>query len=95
MKILAANDKIRCVRCSRQPSYGKRYFFVTSEEAPETSFTINTVCIFLTMKNALELERLDRLLLKFLCHVDIQESFREDSATFDFLVITWESKRSW
>ena len=80
MKILAANDKIRCVHCSRQPSYHKQYFFVTSEEAPET------VCNFLTMKSAVVL---DRLLLKFLlCHVDIQESSREDSTTFNFLWVT-------
>ena len=86
MKILAANDKIRCVHCSRQPSYHKQYFFVTSEEAPETSLRLNTVCNFLTMKSAVVL---DRLLLKFLlCHVDIQESSREDSTTFNFLWAT-------
>ena len=27
--------------------------------------------------------------------MDIQESSHEDSATFNFLGITWESKRSW
>ena len=46
------------------------------------------------MKSAVEL---NGLLLKFsmLCHVNIQESSREDSAAFNFLGITRESKRSW
>ena len=28
-----------------------------------------------------------------LCHVDIQENSREDSATFNFLGITWEKAK--
>ena len=45
------------------------------------------------MKRAVELNRL--LLKLLLCHLDIQESNSEDSATFNFLEITWESERSW
>ena len=77
VEILAANDKMtKCVRGSSQPSYHKEYFFVTSEEVPETNLRINTVCNFLPVKSAVEL---NRLLLKFLlCHADIQESCRED-----------------
>ena len=76
MEILAANDKIKCVRSSSQPSYHKQYFFVTSEEVPETSLRINAVCNFLPVKSAVEL---NTLLLKFLlCHADIQERCRED-----------------
>ena len=46
------------------------------------SLRINTVYIFLTMKSAVEL---NKLLLKFvLCHMDIQESSCEDSATLTF-----------
>ena len=44
-------------------AYHKHYFFVTSEEAPEMSLRINTVYIFLTIKSAVEL---NKLLLKFL-----------------------------
>ena len=43
--------------CSRQPLYHKHYFFVTSDEVPEMSLRINTVCIFLTMESAVELNR--------------------------------------
>ena len=92
VKILIDNDKIRCMHCSRQPSYHKHYFFVTSEEAHKMSLRINIVYIFSTMKSAVEL---NKLLLKFLlCHMYIQESSCEESARFNFLGITWESKRS-
>ena len=43
--------------CSRQPPYHKHYFFATSDEVPEMSLRINTVCIFLTMESAVELNR--------------------------------------
>ena len=93
VKILVDNDKIRCMHCSSQPSYHEHYFFVTSEEAPKMSLRINIVYIFSTMKSAVEL---NKLLLKFLlCHMYIQESSCKDSARFNFLGITWESKRSW
>ena len=82
MKILAVNDKIRCMHCSGQPSYHKHYFFLISQEVLKMSLRINTVYIFLTMKSAVEL---NKLLLKFvLCHMDIQESSCEDSATLTF-----------
>ena len=56
VEILAANDKIKCVRCSSQPYYHKQYFFVTSKEVRETSLRINTVCIFFTREKCCETE---------------------------------------
>ena len=52
------------------------------------------LCNFWIIKSAADL---NILLLKFvlLCQVDIQESFPEDSSTFNFRGIIWESKRSW
>ena len=38
VKILAANDKFRFVRCSRQPTYHKQYFFVVSERNAKNKF---------------------------------------------------------
>ena len=55
-----------------------------AKKLPGSSLIINAVCNFLTVKNAVEL---NRLLLKFifLCRVDIQENSREDNAKFNFL----------
>ena len=57
-----------------------------AKEQPETTLRINSVCNFLTMKSAVEL---NILLLNFvlLCLVNIQESCREDNAKFNLLGI--------
>ena len=46
------------------------------------------------MKSAVELNRLFSKFL-LLCQVDIQGTSGEHNATFTFLEIIWESKRSW
>ena len=57
-----------------------------AKQEPGTTLRINSVCNFLTMKSAVEL---NILLLKFvlLCLVNIQESCREDNAKFNLLGI--------
>ena len=66
MKILAANNKIRCVRCSCPPSSSpalglcqQNHLVLTLvKEESRTSLKINTICNFQTMKGAVELNRL-------------------------------------
>ena len=66
---------------------------VQAKEIPGKSLRINTVCNFLTIKSAAELNKLlSRLLLLF--HIDIQESSPKRNAKFNFLGIIWENKMS-
>ena len=69
------------------------------KEAPRTTLTINTICNFETMKNAVELllmliySTIIKILL--ICYVDIQESPHKDNAKFNFIGVIFDSKMSW
>ena len=76
---------------SRSVSKSAHTVLVQVKEIPGKSLRINTVCNFLTIKSAAELNKLlSRLLLLF--HIDIQESSPKRNAKFNFLGIIWENK---
>ena len=98
VKILATSNKITCVHCSWPPCLSWAVDLCQqkhlAKEVRRISLRINTVWNFESIKSAVELNRL-LLKLVLLYQVHIQESSCEDNTKLNFLVIIWESKRSW
>ena len=95
VKIVAASNEIRFVRCSRLTSYHEHELLSHKrKKCQEWVWESIQFVIFSAIKSAI---KLNRLLLEFLMlsNIDIQESSREDNAKFIFIGITSESKRSW